>query len=73
MQGLSSKEPKWFEDEIEINFIQWTQKPKRKILKNIESTEESKWKNLILKIAFLLVGCLLIAGIIFTIKMIAST
>lgn len=72
-QGLNPEDLKWFKDELEINFIQWTKKPKNELLKSIESTKESRWGNWILGITFLVIGYLLIAGIIFTIKMIAST
>jgi hypothetical protein len=72
-QGLNQEELKWFKDELEINFIQWTNKPKSELLNTLRQTKESKWVNLIMTLSFLLLGYLVIAGIIFTIKMIAST
>lgn len=71
--GLSTDEMEWLHDEVEIDFIKWTNKVREDIIKSETKEESNKWWNYLLWIVLLLVGYLIIAGMIFTFKWITGT
>ena len=71
--GLNKEEFEWLHDELEIDFVEWTNKDREDLVNNSPKVTESKWWNILLWIGLVGIGYLIIAGVIFTIKWIIGT
>jgi hypothetical protein len=71
--GLNKEEIEWLYDELEIDFIEWTNKNREDLVNNTPKEAGIKWWNFLLWIGLGGIGYLIIAGVIFTIKWITGT
>lgn len=71
--GLNKEELEWLHDELEIDFVEWTNKDRDELVINNQKETTSKWWNYLLWIVLLGIIYLIIAGVIFTIKWITGT
>jgi len=71
--GLNKEELEWLHDEVEIDFVEWTNKDREELVNNSPNEAVSKWWNFLLWFGLVGIGYLIIAGVIFTLKWITGT
>jgi hypothetical protein len=71
--GLNKEELEWLHDEIEIDFVEWTNKSRDELVNNNKKDNSSRWWNYLLWFGLIGIIYLIIAGIIFTVKWMTGT
>ena len=69
-RALTQEELPWFDDQIELQFIELTKKSRTELQRPIQETKSNEWMiKLGFSLVFIIVIYLIIAGIIFTIQL----